>query len=122
MPDKKSGFWANAFKLPTEEKLTQEEEAWLDEIAEKLKERKLETAAAIFFESTIPLHFVTSQALHAAKPILGFVVPDKKMDMLSELLSKKGAAEKLIEKLHKETPHPTSPTRREEKNGEKTKK
>ncbi|MBI5211247.1 MAG: hypothetical protein HY927_14840 [Elusimicrobia bacterium] len=93
------GFWSNAFAVDSREPLTADELRWLDAIAEQLVRRGLERPAILFLESSKPLQFVAGQAARFLDPIFSLVVPQSALERLADLLEKRQAAERLIEKL-----------------------
>jgi hypothetical protein len=83
-----------------EQQLTDEDKAFLDELADGVARRKLTPAAVFFLESVKPLGWVGSQMLLFLRPIVSVVWPDpQKWDRLQALLERRGTIELLLRRL-----------------------
>jgi hypothetical protein len=83
-----------------EQQLTDEDKAFLDELADGVAKRKLTPAAVFFLESVKPLGWVGSQMLLFLRPIVSIIWPDpQKWDRLQALLERRGAIELLLRRL-----------------------
>jgi hypothetical protein len=66
-------FWQgirHAFAMPAAHPLSPDDQALLTRLAEEIVRRRLDTVALVTLQSTLPLSFVGSQALHVAKPLV----------------------------------------------------
>jgi hypothetical protein len=83
-----------------EQQLTDEDKAFLDELADGVARRKLTPAAVFFLESVKPLGWIGSQMLLFLRPIVAIVWPDpQKWDRLQALLERRGTIELLLRRL-----------------------
>ena len=83
-----------------ESELTEDERSLLDRLADGLARRRLGSVAILFLESSKPLGFVASQAMHFFRPIVGALVGKaESYDRLARLLERRGAVELLIRRL-----------------------
>ena len=83
-----------------EQQLSDEDKAFLDELADGVARRKLTPAAVFFLESVKPLGWVGSQMLLFLRPIVSIVWPDpQKWDRLQALLERRGSIELLLRRL-----------------------
>jgi len=83
-----------------ESSLSDEDRAFLDELADGVAKRRLTPAAVFFLESVKPLGWVGSQMLLFLRPIITIVWPDpQKWDRAQTLLERRGAIELLLRRL-----------------------
>lgn len=83
-----------------EASLSDEDRAFLDELADGIARRRLTSAALFFLESVKPLGFVGSQVLYFFQPIIRVVwAHPQTYDQLARLLERRGAVELLIRRL-----------------------
>ncbi len=82
------------------QRLADEDDAMLDELADAIARRRLTPAALFFFESMKPLNFVTSQMMHFLRPLVQVIWSDpKRYDRAAKLLEDRGAIELLCRRL-----------------------
>ena len=83
-----------------EARLSDEDKALLDALADGLATRRLTSAALFFLGSMEPLNFVTSAMLVFLRPIVSTVWSDpKRYDQVTRLLEERGAIELLLRRL-----------------------
>ena len=83
-----------------EEALSEEDRAFLDRLADGIARRRLTPVALFFLESTKPLGFLGSQAMHFFRPVVQIVWSDPaSYDRLTRLLEKRGSIELLLRRL-----------------------
>lgn len=111
----KDPFWKNAFSLPSERPVTEEEKALLEKIAAKVRERSLGQVAALAMESSRPLHNIGSQAVVFLTPFITILFKKEEADKVVALLENPNAISYLIERL--EPAPPPAGKRNGEKNG-----
>lgn len=109
----KDPFWKNAFSLPSDKPVTEEEKAMLEKVAAKIRERSLGQVAALAVESSRPIHNISSQALVFLMPFISILFKKDEAQKIVDMLQNPNAVSYLIERLEPEDP-PAG-----EKNGEK---
>jgi hypothetical protein len=83
-----------------EASLSDEDRAFLDELADGIARRRLTAAALFFLESMKPMGFVGSQALHFFRPIVQILWSNpQRYDRLARLLEKRGTIELILRRL-----------------------
>jgi hypothetical protein len=83
-----------------EASLSDEERAMLDDLADKLAERRMASAALFFLESVKPLGFIASQMMIMFRPLVAIVWHDPvRWDRLQTILEKRGSLELLLRRL-----------------------
>ena len=83
-----------------EASLSDEDRAFLDELADGIARRRLTAPALFFLESMKPLNFVGSQTLHFFRPMVQMIWsnPDR-YDRLARLLEQRGTIELILRRL-----------------------
>lgn len=109
----KDPFWKNAFSLPSDKPVTEEEKALLEKVAAKIRERSLGQVAALAVESSRPIHNISSQALVFLMPFISILFKKEEAQKIVDMLQNPNAVSYLIERLEPEDP-PAG-----QKNGEK---
>ncbi|HTJ44782.1 MAG TPA: hypothetical protein VL463_21900 [Kofleriaceae bacterium] len=83
-----------------EARLSDEDKAFLDALADGLAKRRLASAALFWLETMKPLNFVTSSMMIVLRPIITTVWSDpKRWDRVTKLLEERGAIELLLRRL-----------------------
>jgi len=83
-----------------EEALSDDDRAFLDQLADGITNRRLTAAVLFFLESMKPLNFVASQALVVLRPIVQIIWSDPvKFDRVQRLLEQRGGIELLLRRL-----------------------
>jgi hypothetical protein len=83
-----------------EARLSDEDRAFLDALADGLARRRLASAALFFLESMKPMSFVTSAMMVFLRPIISTVWTDPvRWDRVTRLLEERGAIELLLRRL-----------------------
>lgn len=91
----------HAFAFPAHPSpLTVEERVLLENIAQRLAQRRLEAPAILFLESVGPLNFIGSQVLHGLRPFLELVCDATELERLAVLLERRDSVEQLTALLH----------------------
>jgi hypothetical protein len=85
----------NAFALPSERGLTDEERDWLAKVAREIVRRRLSAPAAFMIESLRPVQYLGSQAVVFLKPLLRIVVSEGQVERLASLLERPAALDEL---------------------------
>ncbi len=84
----------------TDADLTEEERAFLDELADGIVRRRLTPAALFFLESMKPLGYVGSQMMIFLRPMISVVWTNPaRWDRLHAILEKRGSIELLLRRL-----------------------
>ncbi|KAB2895710.1 MAG: hypothetical protein F9K40_15890 [Kofleriaceae bacterium] len=84
----------------TEEDLSEDERALLDELADGIARRRLTPAAMFFLESVKPMGYLGSQVMLFLRPIVGVVwASPTRWDQLQAILEKRGSIELLLKRL-----------------------
>jgi hypothetical protein len=81
---------------PTSENEERETAALLDDLAERIVSRHLETPAVLFLETGKPLAFLAGQSLVLATPLLGAFVPPDRLRRLAGVLDSPDRVEELL--------------------------
>jgi hypothetical protein len=90
----------DAVATALEGSLTDQERAFLDQLADGIARRRLAAAAIFFLESVKPLGFVSSQMLYFFQPLVRVVWPEpQRYDQLARLLERRGSIELLLRRL-----------------------
>jgi protein transport protein SEC61 subunit gamma-like protein len=103
-----SKLWAglkHAFTIPEDKPLSQQEQRWLELIAERVVKRRLAAPAILLLQSAKPMNFVASQLLVFFKPVISVVFPPGKCDEVAELISRRQSAEALLRMIEEKTKH-----------------
>jgi hypothetical protein len=87
----------HAFRLPSEEKLTEAERGWIRSVAERVVRRRMGLPAALLTESLAPVQYLGAQALVFLGPVLKTVVPAGRYDQFVSLLARPAALTELRE-------------------------
>ncbi|HNT98161.1 MAG TPA: hypothetical protein PKK31_07855 [Elusimicrobiales bacterium] len=99
----KEPFWKNAFSMPSEKPVTEEEKALLERIASKIRARSLGQVAALTLESSRPVHGIGSQALIFLKPFISMIFKKEEAEKVIALLENPNAMSYLAERLDPES-------------------
>ncbi|HOI42516.1 MAG TPA: hypothetical protein PK523_06170 [Elusimicrobiales bacterium] len=99
----KEPFWKNAFSMPSEKPVTEEEKALLERIASKIRARSLGQVAALTLESSRPVHGIGSQALIFLKPFISMIFKKEEAEKVIALLENPKAMSYLAERLDPES-------------------
>jgi len=81
---------------PAAEELSSEDLALLDRIAAAVVARRMASPAVLFLESTGPLNFLGSQALHFLTPLLDLACDARDIERVADLLERRDAIPRLI--------------------------
>ncbi|MHB9133277.1 MAG: hypothetical protein ACYDBB_19580 [Armatimonadota bacterium] len=76
-----------------------DENAALEEVAQRIVREGMSTAAIIFLESSKPLSFMTGQAAIAATPLLGSFIEPLRLERYATLFSDRNFIERLIRRI-----------------------
>ncbi|MCE9577703.1 MAG: hypothetical protein K8W52_31420 [Deltaproteobacteria bacterium] len=80
--------------------LTDDDRAFLDELADAISKRRLASAALFFLESLEPLNFLGASMMVFLRPIVGMVWNDPlRWDRVQRLLEHRGAIGLLLRRL-----------------------
>ena len=82
--------------------LPPEDQALFDRLARWLVERRLETPALLFLESSRPLSFVGSQAMHFFQPLASVLFATRDYERLARLLEDRDNFEILLATIERE--------------------
>ncbi|HLU68567.1 MAG TPA: hypothetical protein VKZ63_19935 [Kofleriaceae bacterium] len=94
--------------MPTEDQkateleasLSEDDRAFLDELADGIARRRLTAAALFFLESMKPMSLVGAHTLHFFRPIVQILWSNpERYDRLARLLERRGAIELLLRRL-----------------------
>ncbi len=112
--------WKKAFKVNVEEDYTfsDEEIHLLKNLAEATKKRGLTTPAILFLESFKPMNFIGSQVMVFFKPILSLFADTTTYEKYSEILSRRGSIDKLLEILEEQESADSTQNSEEKKNSD----
>jgi hypothetical protein len=84
----------------TDDDLTEDERALLDELADGISRRRLTPAALFFLESMKPLGYVGSQMMIFLRPMVSVVWSNPaRWDRIQAILEKRGSIELLLRRL-----------------------
>ena len=87
----------HAFSMePATPALTNEDEAFLEQIADALVKRGMGAPATMFLESMAPMNFLGSQALHMLIPIMECAFDGKDMERAARLLERRETISRLV--------------------------
>ena len=88
----------HAFMIqPETQPLSPEDFALLEKIATTVADRRMAGPALLFLESTGPLNFLSSQALHFLTPILDLACEAREIEQAARLLERRDAIPHLID-------------------------
>lgn len=79
-----------------DEPRAEEQSRLVDQLAGRVVERRLETAATLFLEMHKPIAFLGGQALYAAAPILGTLFGYEHMQRLAAFMERPENVEELL--------------------------
>ncbi len=92
-------FIKNAFAI--EETLTVEEKRFLDNLALKIKEKKINQVISLVSSIMQPVGFITGQFIHYARAFLvPYILSSQEFDFFVSLISKKKGWEYFTDKLN----------------------
>ncbi len=77
----------------------EDEEAALEEIAQRVVKDGMGSAAIVFLETSKPISFITGQAALAATPILGGFIEPMRLEKYTTLLTNRRFIERLIQRI-----------------------
>lgn len=80
--------------LPVDDK-----EAALEEVAQRLVNEGMGTAAIVFFESVKPISFLSGQAAIVATPFIGGFIEPMRLEKYATLFSDRDFIERLIQRI-----------------------
>lgn len=86
------GRWLH--DLPVED-----EDAALEEIAQRVVREGMGAAAIVFLESSKPISFLTGQAALVATPLLGSFIEPLRLERYADLFSRRDFIERLIRRI-----------------------
>jgi len=89
----------NAFAMPDQEPLTDEEDALLEQIAGFLVRRRMTAPATFFLGSIKPLNFVGSQAMWILQPIADLFLSQETFLKAQQLLERRESIELLLRRI-----------------------
>ncbi len=76
--------------------LSAEDDAFLLELAEGIRNRGLEAPALLWLDSLRPLSFLGSQAMQFVNPMVQMLVPAERFGRLAEILEERAHLERLL--------------------------
>jgi len=79
--------------------LSAEDERFLADLAGRVRDAGLASAAVLWLESLRPLSFLGGQVLHAAAPLLDLLLPDDEASRLARLLERRENLDVLLARL-----------------------
>ena len=80
--------------------LSDEDRAFLDELADGITNRRLTAAVLFFLESIKPLNFVASSAMVVLRPVVSIIWSNPvRFDRVQRLLEQRGGIELLLRRL-----------------------
>jgi hypothetical protein len=85
----------HAFSMEATPALTNEDVAFLEQIADALVKRGMSAPATMFLESMAPMNFLGSQALHMLIPIMECAFDRKDMERVARLLERRETISRL---------------------------
>lgn len=77
----------------------EDEEAAIEDVAQRLVKEGMGSAAIVFLESTKPLSFITGQAAIAATPILGSFIEPMRLEKYASMFGNRDFIERLIQRI-----------------------
>lgn len=77
----------------------EDDDAALEEVAQRVVQEGMGTAAIVFLESSKPISFLTGQAAIAATPILGGFIEPMRLERYADLFSNRDFIERLIQRI-----------------------
>jgi hypothetical protein len=83
------------------DRLTAEETALLDKLADKIVKRGMVAPAILFLESMRPMNFLASQAMAFFGPFAGMLFEPKDYEVLRELLERRASIEHIVTTLER---------------------
>lgn len=93
----------------------EDEDATLEEIAQRIVREGMGAAAIVFFESAKPISFITGQAAIFATPLLGGFIEPMRLERYATLFSDRDFLERLIRRIEElEAERAGAKTRKEE--------
>ena len=99
------GSRGNAFAVESgPPRLTPEDEALLDRLADAVVRRHMETPALLFLETTRPVSYLASQWLHFLEPFATQVLNRQQYGRLACLLERRGTPEELMRRIEQRLP------------------
>lgn len=76
-----------------------DEDTAIEEIAQRLVNEGMGTAAILFFETSKPISFLGGQAALIATPLLGGFIEPARLERYSDLMSNRAFIERLIRRI-----------------------
>jgi len=73
-----------------------DENATLEELAQRLVKEKMTAPAILFFETMKPIGFITGQAAIASTPLFGSFISPMRLEKYADLLANRAFVERLI--------------------------
>lgn len=87
--------WLNIVRdLPVED-----DNATLEELAQRLVKEEMAAPAILFFETMKPIGFITGQAAIATTPLLGSFISPMRLEKYADLLADRAFVERLIARI-----------------------
>lgn len=92
---------AHAFAVERSEDFvpTPEQQKIADRICHEIIRRKMVTLAILSLETSRPLNYIGSQAIHFFSPFLSFLVESKSQKLFADFLEKRGSIEWMCSRL-----------------------
>ena len=95
-----------------EDRLTPEETALLDKLADKIVKRGMVAPAILFLESMRPMNFLASQAMAFFGPFAGMLFEPKDYDILRELLERRASIEHIVTTIERKDQESRKPAKK----------
>ncbi len=80
----------------------------LQEIADAIVSRRLETPAVLLLASSEPLNFLSSQLIHGLRPLLDLVCAPAETERLASILERRDGVSRLVGLIQERSPSPYS--------------
>ena len=90
---------AHAFAVEDPTPLSEGELAFIEELAGAVARRRMTLPARLTLEASLPLTHLASQATAFLRPFLGAFANEERVKQLENLLARRDACERLIERL-----------------------
>ncbi len=92
-------------EIPAKTAPAEGEEAVMEDFARAVVRFGLETPAVMFLEMNRPISFLASQGMFFCAPLLGMLLPPRKIDTFARLLDTPGGVERLIQRIEEVATH-----------------
>ncbi len=88
---------AHAFAIgPMSSELSAHDRLFLEKIAGAIVAHRLDTPAVMLLESSEPLHFLSSQAIHGLRPFLDLMCAPQEIERLVHMLERRDGIQQLV--------------------------